>query len=111
MADTTPTKSNLMRAQASLELSRKAYELLDRKRNVLIREMMSRIDRAEEIQERIGTTFAAAYQALQMANVTMGISIVEDIALSIPEETDFNILLKSVMGVEIPTVSGSTGRS
>ena len=104
MADTTPTKSNLMRAQASLELSRKAYELMDRKRNVLIREMMSRIDRAEEIQERIGTTFAAAYQALQMANVTMGISIVEDIALSIPEETDFNILLKSVMGVEIPSV-------
>ena len=104
MADTTPTKSNLISAQVSLELSRKAYELLDRKRNVLIREMMNRIDKANDIQERMGTTFALAYQALQMANITMGISTVEDIALSIPEETDFDILLKSVMGVEIPKV-------
>ena len=104
MADTTPTKSNLISAQVSLELSRKAYELLDRKRNVLIREMMNRIDKANDIQERMGTTFALAYQALQMANITMGISTVEDIALSIPEETDFDILLKSVMGVEIPSV-------
>lgn len=104
MADNTPTKSNLMSAQASLELSRNAYELLDKKRNVLIREMMSLIDEARDIQKRAATTFEEAYKALQMANMTIGISTVEDIALSIPEENRFDILLKSVMGVEIPKV-------
>jgi V/A-type H+-transporting ATPase subunit D len=104
MADNTPTKSNLISAQGSLDLSQKAYELLDRKRNVLIREMMNLIDEARDIQERIGSTFATAYQALQMANITMGISTVEDISLSIPEEMGVEILFKSVMGVEIPKI-------
>ncbi|MBE3100990.1 MAG: V-type ATP synthase subunit D [Firmicutes bacterium] len=104
MAENTPTKSNLMSAQASLDLSQNAFELLDKKRNVLIREMMNLIDQARDIQERIDVTFAEAYKALQMANITMGISTVEDIALSIPEEAELEILLKSVMGVEIPKV-------
>ena len=40
-----PTKSNLISAQASLEFSQKGFELLDKKRNVLIREMMGLIER------------------------------------------------------------------
>ncbi len=104
MAENTPTKANLISAQNSLELSLKAFELMDKKRNVLIREMMNLIGRARSIQDRIDVTFTEAYHALQVANVTMGISTVEDIALSIPEETEFNVLLKSVMGVEIPKV-------
>ncbi len=102
MTDATPTKSNLINAQTSLELSQKAFELLDKKRNVLIREMMGLIGDARKIQDKIERTFNEAYKALQVANITMGISTVEDIALSIPEETEVGILLKSVMGVEIP---------
>ncbi|MGI6112662.1 MAG: V-type ATP synthase subunit D [Mahellales bacterium] len=104
MADTTPTKSNLINAQTSLELSQKAFELLDKKRNVLIREMMNLIGKARRIQDKIEITFNEAYKALEVANITMGISTVEDIALSIPEETEVGILLRSVMGVEIPRV-------
>jgi len=104
MTERTPTKSNLIKAQTSLQLSQKAYELLDRKRNVLIHEMMGLIGRARDIQDRIESTFSVAYRALQMANITMGIRTVEDIALSIPEETGFEILMKSVMGVEIPSI-------
>lgn len=104
MDDNTPTKSNLIGAQTSLELSKNAYELLDRKRNVLIREMMNLVERARDVQERIGSTFATAYQALQMTNITLGISTVEDISLSIPEEEDFDIRFKSIMGVEIPEI-------
>ncbi|TDT50912.1 V-type ATP synthase subunit D [Fonticella tunisiensis] len=99
-----PTKSNLMSAKATLEFSKKGYELLDQKRNVLIREMMGLLDRAKDIQERINITFKKAYDALKMANLTMGIASVEDIASSVPENGDFHILTKSVMGVEIPTI-------
>jgi len=109
MADNTPTKSNLINAQTSLELSRKAFELLDKKRNVLIREMMNLIGRARSIQERLDSIFAEAYRGLQLANITMGIKEVEDISLSIPEETEFDILLKSVMGVEIPRIRYNRG--
>jgi len=105
MENVVPTKANLIRAEGYLEFSLKGYDLLDKKRNVLIREMMSYVDRAKILQEKISQVFETAYDALRKANVTMGIAAVEDIALAIPESTDFNIKFKSVMGVEIPVVS------
>ena len=38
---TVPTKGNLMNTKKSLALAKNGYELLDRKRNILIREMMT----------------------------------------------------------------------
>lgn len=105
MENIAPTKSNLMSAQSSLEFSQQGFELLDKKRNVLIREMMSYMDRAENLQGRINTTFDEAYEALMQANITMGINSVEDIALAIPESEDHATLFRSVMGVEVPSIS------
>jgi V/A-type H+/Na+-transporting ATPase subunit D len=99
-----PTKSNLMSAESSLEFSQKGYELLDKKRNVLIREMMSYVDRAEKLQLRVNDLFTEAYDALRKANITVGISMVEDIAMAIPAAVDYEVLFKSVMGVEVPHV-------
>ncbi len=105
MENIVPTKSNLMSAQNSLEFSLKGYELLDKKRNVLIREVMSYLDRAKSLQNKINETFETAYDALRKANLTLGISTVEDIALAIPEAIEHEIKFKSVMGVEIPEIS------
>jgi len=99
------TKTSLIAAQNSLELSRKGYELLDKKRNVLIMTMMSFIEKAEEIQKKVEVVFGDAYEALQTANTTMGISNIEQIAQSIPEASGFEVLDKSIMGVEIPEIS------
>ncbi|WP_337380290.1 V-type ATP synthase subunit D, partial [Ruminococcus sp.] len=49
-----PTKGNLMNTKKSLALAKNGYELLDRKRNILIREMMTLIDHANAIQEKSG---------------------------------------------------------
>jgi V/A-type H+-transporting ATPase subunit D len=99
-----PTKSSLMKAKSSLALSNKGFELLDKKRNVLIREMMELVDKSRNIQERVYSTTAEAYQALQEANITMGLRDVDDITNSIPADENFEILLKSVMGADIPSV-------
>ncbi len=100
----TPTKANLIKSKNSLQFAKKGYELLDKKRTVLIREMMSLIDVAGELQEKIDTTFADAYEALKLANITMGSEYVEEIAQSIEKESDYQILFKSVMGVEVPII-------
>jgi V/A-type H+-transporting ATPase subunit D len=99
-----PTKANLMMAQVALDFSKKGYELLDKKRNVLIREMMSFMDRAKVIQQRMREIFKEAYEALIMANITLGINEVYEVAESIPQATEFTILTQSVMGVEIPQI-------
>ena len=98
-----PTKGNLINTKKSLDLAKVGFELLDRKRNIIVREMMLLIDRAADIQSKIDTCYAKAYQALQRANVAHGIC--EDIAQSVPVENGLSLSSRSVMGVEIPLVS------
>lgn len=99
----TPTKANLMTAKKNLALAKNGFDLLDRKRNVLMREMMKLIDEAVALQRDIGDTFTRAYQSLQMANVTMGVdATLENYS---HEETGFEVSTRNVMGVELPTTS------
>jgi V/A-type H+-transporting ATPase subunit D len=100
----TPTKANLIKCKNSLEFAKKGYELLDRKRTLLIREMMSLVDEASSLQEEIHVEFEKAYEMLKLANITIGTEVVEEIARSIEKERDFSVLYKSVMGVEIPII-------
>ena len=58
-----------MDTKRSLAQAKLGFELLDRKRNILIREVMLMIDKAKTIQERIDMTYAEAYLALQQANI------------------------------------------
>ena len=51
--NTFPTKGNLILAKNSLALSRQGFELMDKKRNILIREMMELIDQAKDIQNAL----------------------------------------------------------
>lgn len=99
-----PTKGNLIIAKNTLALCEKGYGLLDKKRNILIREMMKLIDNAKEIQDKIETTFAEAYSALQQANIDIGIDTVEKIGLAVDIEDSLDVKFRSVMGVEIPIV-------
>lgn len=99
-----PTKGNLIVAKNTLALCRQGYELLDKKRNILVREMMGLVEKAREVQDQIQATFREAYQALQQANIAMGISVIEQIGYAVPEDNRVKIREQSVMGVEIPTV-------
>lgn len=99
----SPTKANLMAAKKSLTLAQTGYSLLDRKRNILIRETMGLIDSAKDIQQQIDQSFSEAYKALENANVTLGLC--DDLATAIPVENGLSISSRSVMGVEIPTVT------
>lgn len=107
--NTFPTKGNLILAKNALALSREGYELMDKKRNILIRELMELIAEASELQEQIDTTFTNAYRALQRANIQMGIHEVEEIALCVPVEHSIRIKRRSVMGTEIPKVEFEKG--
>ena len=98
-----PTKGNLLNLKKSLSLARLGYDLMDRKRNILIREMMTLIDTAKVVRDEIEDTYKKAYAALQRANVTLGVC--QDLALSTPVETGVEITYRSVMGVEIPHIT------
>lgn len=98
-----PTKGNLMAVKKSLALSKTGYDLLDRKRNILVRELMAMIDRVQEIQSVIDEAYADAYRALERANITLGFC--SDIAKTLPVEDSVALDYRSIMGVEIPVLS------
>ena len=99
-----PTKGNLMLAKNSLALAHQGYDLMDKKRNILLKELMSLIDEAKDIQEEIDQTFTKAYACLQRANVEHGISKVRELAFTVPIEDSIRIQTRSIMGTEIPHV-------
>lgn len=98
-----PTKGNLLHAKKSLSLARLGFDLMDRKRNILIRELVVLVAKAKKLRNRIEQTYAQAYHALQQANMTMG--LVQDLAGGIEIEQGVHLTYRSVMGVEIPKVT------
>jgi len=107
MADMTPTKSNLMAQKRSRALAENGFELMDKKRNILIRELMALMDQAADLQKRVDSTFARAYTALRLANISLG--GVESVAQSVHADDSLNVRFRSVMGVELPLVSAKEG--
>lgn len=107
--NTFPTKGNLIAAKNSLKLATMGYGLMDKKRNILIRELMGLIDEAKGIQSEIDAVFTAAYQALQEANIELGINYVQEIGMSIPADDRVEIKVRSIMGTEIPLVRHEHG--
>ena len=100
----TPTKSNLMAMKKQLELSNLGYELLDRKRTLMMREMSRLSENADSARRELSEAFASAYEALQDASMTLGQNDVFRIAMSREVDDSLVILSRSVMGVEIPDV-------
>lgn len=103
MAQTAPTKGNLTASKRSRELAESGYELMDKKRNILIRELMDKIEAAEDLQSKIDSTFNEAYGAMKLAEISMGGSA-ESGAKSVVVDDSIQIRYRSVMGVEIPSV-------
>ena len=99
-----PTKGNLMLAKNSLALAHQGYDLMYKKRNILLKELMGLIDEAKDIQEEIDSTFTRAYACLQRANIEHGISMVQQLAFTVPIEDSIRIQTRSIMGTEIPYV-------
>lgn len=97
-----PTKGNLINTKKSLSLAKLGYDLLERKRNILVRELMLLVDKAKILRTNIASTYDEAYKALQSANITLG--VVDDVANLMPIEQGIVIQYRSVMGVDVPTV-------
>lgn len=98
-----PTKGNLIKMKRSLRQAQLGYDLMDRKRNILIREMVSLTDEARQLRSTIDETYSSAYRALQRANISMG--VVSGIAKTIPVDDSIEMNIRSVMGVELPQLS------
>jgi len=101
----SPTRSNLLMVKQRLKLAREGHALLQKKRDVLIMEILELIEDAERVQREVEEQFAKAYASMQEARAGMGTERVRRLALSRPQEVEIEITPRSVMGVAVPTVA------
>ena len=104
----SPTKGNLINTKQYLEFSKKGFSILDKKQNILIKELMALVDRANEIKEKIDKIYEDAYSSLQRANVSL--KNCNEISKAVPIRDSLNLSFRSVMGVEIPIFNFSETR-
>ncbi|AZK44181.1 V-type ATP synthase subunit D [Erysipelothrix piscisicarius] len=97
------TKGNLLACKESLRLAKLGYELMDRKRVILMQELSKMMDDVKELRDVIDETYDKAYLSLQRANVSLG--VIDRIAKLMPVEEEIKIVYRSVMGIEIPKVT------
>lgn len=99
-----PTKTNLLKLRSDLMFAQQGYELLDQKRNILVVELLSLVDRTVDYQTRVETALATAYEALEEAVLDMGKLKVQYLTRAVNVTADISVRSRRVMGVRLPVV-------
>lgn len=104
LENVSPTRINLIRTKKTLSLAESGRDVLERKRDILLRELRNSIFEAEKARESLLEALAKAYQSLKEANMAKGSETVANVALGSSYEVDFLLDFKSIMGVSVPNV-------
>ncbi|MGZ4850790.1 MAG: V-type ATP synthase subunit D [Candidatus Bathyarchaeia archaeon] len=101
----SPTRINLIQTKKTLKLAESGREVLERKRDILIRELRNSIYDAERVREELLAALAKAYLNLRQANIVKGSETIANVALGSSAEANYRIDSRSIMGVTIPNVA------
>ncbi|OFZ78227.1 MAG: hypothetical protein A2583_02590 [Bdellovibrionales bacterium RIFOXYD1_FULL_53_11] len=104
MEQVAPTKTNLFKIKRMLKTAKEGFSLLDRKRNVLIHELLSVVGQVKELETGFNSAFERAQSAIQDANILAGSSTVTTLCDNYVADAQYTIVSKSVMGVSIPMI-------
>jgi V/A-type H+/Na+-transporting ATPase subunit D len=100
----SPTRINLIQTKKTLNLAESGREVLERKRDILLRELRNSIYEAESTREELLKVLEKAYERLRDANMAKGSETVVSVALGSSTEAQYLIDYKSIMGVTVPSV-------
>ena len=98
-----PTKSNMMRLQNSLKISKQGHELLDSKKIILTREIEKHKRKHEEIEKELFDMMEEGRELIKAVNIDIGIEKFAKIADQIDIDDYIDIKNVTLMGVEIPS--------
>lgn len=98
------TRVNLIQTRNTLSLAESGRDILERKRDILLRELRHSIYDAERAREELIEALTKAYQSLKAANMSKGPEVIDNVALGSSHRADFLLDYRSVMGVTVPIV-------
>ena len=103
--DTPVTKSGLLALRRQLAFAEEGRDLLEEKRQVLVFELMSRLNRARESERRVSSDLAAAFEALRSATLDIGSVAVDQAASAVRMNHRVDLAHRRLMGLRLPHVT------
>lgn len=103
--DVSPTKSNLLALKRQLAFAEEGYDLLDQKRQILVFELMTRLERARALEARLEESLRQAHAALLEALLDVGADAIDRAALGVALVQQATVQQQPMMGMRIPHVT------
>jgi V/A-type H+-transporting ATPase subunit D len=99
-----PTKSNLLHEKERLALALEGYDLLERKREILVMELMKRLDAVKILEREIEKRCGSAYPAMRRMMLSVGRERANELSLGV--ESDFQATERRVQvaGLSVPSI-------
>lgn len=104
------TKGNLNKLENRLAFSKKGYELLDQKRNVLMATFLDLLETYDQRTKDLDGRFEKGYDALKYSALVTGTENIQSLTEALPKEKDIQIRLVATMGVEAPQIRYDKGK-
>lgn len=105
LSEIAPTKTNLLDYKDQLSFSENGHSLLEQKREVLVMHLMDIISQIREQRDKLNNLLMDAYQQLRILEIEIGEFDLERLLQGIPSRRRIIIRERSIMGVNIPSVS------
>ncbi len=99
-----PTKSTLLSVRRDLAFATEGYDLLEQKRQILVLELMARVNKARAVQQEVDGVMASAYGVLHSALASSGAAAMERESLGITGTHETGVSEQRVMGLNLPQV-------
>jgi len=101
----SPTKSSLLTLKRQLAFAEEGYDLLEQKRQILIFELMSRLGRARDTEQRVAEALRGAFAAMQEAALDIGSAALDGAALGVRMDHQVDLTDQHMMGMRIRRVT------
>jgi V/A-type H+-transporting ATPase subunit D len=99
-----PTKSNLLREKERLALAEEGYELLERKREILMLELMKRVDEARQLEREMRRRADTAYPVLRRMLIKAGRDNARELAAGVKADFAAREKRVQVAGITMPAL-------
>ena len=98
-----PTKSNLIKLQNSLKITKQGQELLERKKLILTKELEKYLEEEKKLKQEVYNLMEIGKILIRNANIDIGIDNLINIANGVKIDDYIDIKNITVMGTEIPS--------
>lgn len=98
-----PTKSNLIKLQNSLRITKQGHDLLEQKRIILTKELEKYLDKGKELRKEMSDMMEEGKKLIRNANIDIGVDNLTNIANGVLIDDYIDIKNVTLMGTEIPS--------